>query len=90
MADGAEPARIGRLRWACRRGMKELDVLLESFLTREQAALAAGQWPEFEAFLATEDDVLWDWLQGRDTPEDSEYRKLLARISTRGQSEFAR
>jgi len=48
--------------------MKELDVLLESFLRREGTCLAGGDWPELEAFLQLEDDRLWDFLQGREPP----------------------
>ena len=55
--------RVRRLRWLCRRGMKELDVLLDAFLHSEQAALERGEWPDFESLLALEDDVLWDYLQ---------------------------
>ena len=58
-----DPARVRRLKWLCRRGMKELDVLLDAFLRAQETALAHGQWPEFEALLALEDDVLWDYLQ---------------------------
>ena len=55
--------RVRRLRWLCRRGMKELDVLLASFLRSQEAALEVGEWPHFESLLALEDDVLWDYLQ---------------------------
>ena len=48
--------------------MKELDVLLERFLVRQANALRDGRWPELEALLDTEDDCLWDWLQGRAAP----------------------
>jgi antitoxin CptB len=61
-------ARLKRLRWLCRRGMKELDVLLEAFLERQPAALARGDWPRLESLLDSEDDLLWDWLQGREAP----------------------
>ena len=56
-------ARVRRLRWLCRRGMKELDVLLVAFLNSQEAALERGEWPDFEALLALEDDKLWDYLQ---------------------------
>ena len=55
--------RVRRLRWLCRRGMKELDLLLTSFVAAQQAELERGDWPGFEALLALEDDVLWDFLQ---------------------------
>lgn len=56
--------RIRRLRWTCRRGMKELDVLLESFLQANEAEIATGRWPQLERLLEFEDDVLWDTLRG--------------------------
>ena len=75
--------RLGRLRWRCRRGMKELDVLLEAFVAAESAALADGAWPEFEALLESEDDRLWDWLQGRGAvPPD--WQPLVRALRDRG------
>ena len=73
-------ARPKRLRWRCRRGMKELDVLLESFLERERAPLAAGRWAELETLLETEDDVLWRWLQDPGAVDAAPYRRLLEQI----------
>jgi succinate dehydrogenase flavin-adding protein (antitoxin of CptAB toxin-antitoxin module) len=43
-------------------------------------ALSAGQWPELEALLETEDDTLWDWLQDPSTPAAKRFRDLLERI----------
>ena len=65
----SDDGRMRKLQWLCRRGMKELDVLLESFLEREQRALRLGAWPELEALLAEEDDRIWDWLLHPDTSE---------------------
>jgi antitoxin CptB len=77
----AVTARIGRLHWACRRGMKELDVLLEAFLAREHAALLAGAWPQLEYFLQEEDDRIWAWiLQQGETAAPNEYRELLGAL----------
>ncbi len=73
-------ARVNRLRWLCRRGMKELDLLLEAFVRREAAALADGAWPDFEALLACEDDRLWDWLQGHDDPGSVRFQPLIDAI----------
>lgn len=56
-------ARIRRLRWLCRRGMKELDVLLEAFLAKHEESLKSGAWAEFETLLDEEDNQLWDFLQ---------------------------
>jgi len=54
--------RVQKLRWMCRRGMKELDVLLERFLSLEQESLEQGGWPDLERFLAEEDDRIWHWI----------------------------
>lgn len=73
--------RIRRLRWLCRRGMKELDVLLERFVDTQAGALAAGAWPELEQLLAEEDDQLWRWVLRPDTR--SNYTDLLDAICRR-------
>ncbi|NIN58519.1 MAG: succinate dehydrogenase assembly factor 2 [Xanthomonadales bacterium] len=62
------PSRMRRLRWLCRRGMKELDVLLEAFMAAQEEALMQGDWPQLEDFLKEEDDRLWDWLVKNDRP----------------------
>lgn len=70
-----------RLRWRCRRGMLELDLLLQGFLehgyrrlTSEQRALFAGD------FLALPDQQLHDYLLGHATPEDTDVAQLVERI----------
>jgi antitoxin CptB len=75
-----QQARPGRLRWRCRRGMKELDVLLERFLECERQPLAEGRWPELEFLLDVEDDVLWQWLQNPAEAGAAPYRRLLEQI----------
>lgn len=75
-----EDMRVKRLRWLSRRGMRELEILLEGFLLRESEALTDGAWPEFEALLACEDDRLWDWFQGRNDAESAPFDQLIAAI----------
>ena len=76
----ADSDRIRKLRWLCRRGMKELDILLERFIDTQQAALAEGAWPELEVLLTAEDDVLWDWIQEPSTAGDEPLFELLVMI----------
>jgi antitoxin CptB len=71
------PPRIRKLKWLCRRGMKELDVLFERFIQNEQDALEQGSWPELESLLALEDDQLWDFIQKPGCAEAREFRDLL-------------
>ncbi len=73
--------RLRKLRWLCRRGMKELDVLLEDFLQRNSTGLQDGDWPELENLLALEDDALWDSLLNSTDRADTRFLPLLASIS---------
>jgi antitoxin CptB len=67
---------VQRLRWQCRRGMLELDLLLERFLTRRYVELDLAQREAFERLLGFEDQILHDWLIGRAVPADSELSRL--------------
>ena len=49
----------GRLRWRCRRGMLELDLVLGRFLQQNFANLTASQRTEFDALLDLPDQELW-------------------------------
>jgi len=69
--------KVKKLRWKARRGMKELDILLEAFFAQQSGALLAGEWPQLESFLSQEDDVLFDWISGRDLPDDPALLLLL-------------
>ena len=57
--------------------MKEIDLLLERFVSAQAEALARGEWPALEALLDEEDDRLWDWLQGRAVPPEPAQRELV-------------
>ena len=72
--------RVRRLRWLCRRGMKELDILLARFIDDNEPELAEGKWPGLEALLQTEDDRLWDGFQQPQSVEDPEQRALISEI----------
>ena len=64
--------------------MKELDILLERFITQNEASLSRGEWPELENMLDSEDDVLWSWFQNPSAEGARQFRSLLTKIS-RGQ-----
>ena len=69
-----------RLRWQCRRGMLELDLLLDRFLDVAYADLDAAGRRDFERFLGFEDQIIHDWLMGQSVPADAALRALVARI----------
>ena len=60
--------------------MKELDILLEQFIENNHESLAAGSWPDLEALLQTEDDVLWDWFLDSSNHDARRFHELLEQI----------
>lgn len=71
---------LGRLRWQCRRGMRELDLLLLQFLDRGYAGLDAGAAQAFARLLDSPDALLLEWLLGRQIPSDKEVADVVQRI----------
>ena len=65
-----DPVELKRLKWRCRRGMRELDQLMERFLDRSFATSSEADRALFLTLLDTEDDILWRWCMGRERPED--------------------
>lgn len=76
----AEQAELRRLRWRCRRGMRELDQLFGRYLDRCWLAADADERTTFERLLACEDDKLWRWCLGYDVPQDPALHAIVQRI----------
>lgn len=76
----SEDAELGKLRWRCRRGMKELDQVLERWLDREYAAASERERGIFRRLLECEDDKLWKWILGQEAPSDAELAAFVQRI----------
>ncbi|NOY63179.1 MAG: succinate dehydrogenase assembly factor 2 [Gammaproteobacteria bacterium] len=69
-----------RLRWQCRRGMRELDVLLQGFLDSGYDDLSDAQQQTFYALLKTADNQLLEYLMGRTVPDDQEAADVVSAI----------
>jgi antitoxin CptB len=75
-----ELANIERLRWQCRRGMLELDVLLETFLEQRYPALTLPLQRQFILLLSYPDPVIHAWCVGGKPPDDKAFETLIAAI----------
>jgi succinate dehydrogenase flavin-adding protein (antitoxin of CptAB toxin-antitoxin module) len=75
-----DSAAWNRLKWKCRRGLLELDLVLERFLVRERASLTREELARFGELLETEDNDLWDIVNGRSERFDSRHRNLIERL----------
>jgi len=62
---------IGKLRWRCRRGMKELDLLTLGYLERHYPTASADEQQAFAALLELQDPLLMSYMVGRETPADA-------------------
>ena len=67
-----------RLHWRCRRGMLELDLVLNAFLERHLATLDTVRIDAFKSLLDRTDPELLDLVMGREEGLDAHERELLA------------
>ncbi len=72
---------VRRLLWRCRRGMKELDVLLERFVRERFAGASSAEQHAFAQLLDLPDPQLADYLMGHATPPDPQLARLVRLIS---------
>lgn len=61
---------IGRLRWRTRRGLRELDVVLQRYLQDIYPAAPPEEQAAFADLLEQSDADILDWMLGRRLPPD--------------------
>ncbi len=69
-----------RLRWHCRRGLLELDLVLRGFLDRHYTTLTASELDTFGALLEYPDQTLLGWLNGLETAPDNGLKQIVRKI----------
>jgi len=69
-----------RLRWQCRRGMLELDLMLESFVEKRYENLPLKTKKAFHQLLKCQDQILLDYLMGQDVPTDKDVADVAKQI----------
>ena len=62
------PTELNRLRWRCRRGLLENDLILARFLDARGEELTEGELAALDRLLDLPDNELWDLLSGRAEP----------------------
>ena len=70
----------GRLRWRCRRGMKELDLLLTRYMDERYGAASLGEREAFVSLLETQDPLLYAYCLGSEKPP-AHLAELVERIT---------
>ena len=77
MLRGVTDTDLRRLRWRCRRGMLENDLVLERFLDRHVTTLDREQLEWLAELLELGDNDLWDLLSGRRTCADARLEPMV-------------
>ena len=72
---------INRLKWATRRGILELDLVLQPFLENCYETLSDEDQTRFEKLLACQDPDIFDWFMGKAIPSDSEVKIIVDKIN---------
>jgi antitoxin CptB len=74
---------MGRLRWRCRRGMRELDELLTHYLDERYPGAGPAERAEFVQLLDLPDTDLHAYCLRLRQPANPALRDLIDRITTR-------
>ena len=76
-------ARIRQLGWRSKRGLLELELLLEPFAQCGLAQLTSSELEQYAKLLEHDDLDLYDWLRGRaasDAERDESLQPIVERI----------
>ena len=77
MPDADRNIERDRCYWRSRRGLLELDLLLPPFVRSRFDSLSNAQTRALTRLLACEDQDIWDWYQGRSTPDDAALTEIV-------------
>ena len=75
-----DAVRLSRLRWRCRRGMLENDLVLAHYLDERGERLTEEEIGMLERLLALSDPELWDLIAGRAESPDAGVAPLVSAL----------
>ena len=71
---------LNRLRWRCRRGMLENDLILTRYLDARGSGISVEEVAALDRLLDLPDDELWNLIGGRSEPADAALLPLVAQL----------
>lgn len=71
---------LSRLRWQCRRGMLELDLMLQPFVEGDYHLLSSKEQNAFKLLLAYTDEDLLGYLMGHKTPGNKDVADVANKV----------
>jgi antitoxin CptB len=73
---------LDRIRWRCRRGMLELDIVLQGFVDKYYMQLDEIELKNFDALLSLPDNDLWDMITSKKKVENIKLQSVLQLLRT--------
>ena len=73
---------LDRIRWRCRRGMLELDIVLQGFVDKYYMQLDEIELKNFDALLSLPDNDLWDMITSKKKVENIKLQPVLQLLRT--------
>ena len=80
MATEQASREFARLRWQCRRGMLELDEILDGYLLQRYRQADAAEQAAFRLLLTQQDPQLQQWLLLGKEPDDVDLQVIVRRL----------
>lgn len=71
---------LGKIRWQCRRGMLELDIILTRFFDQYFLTLSDQEQEAFIQLLKRQDPELYTWLLEHTMPENESDKMIVTKI----------
>lgn len=72
-----------RLAWRCRRGMLELDIVLQRFIAEQFGNLTLAEMQIFDEMLTLPDNEFWTLILSSDSTQQSpETQSVLVKLQT--------
>ncbi len=72
-----DPVALERVRWRCRRGLLELDIVLRRFIEQRYPLMNNAERLVFDELLDYPDTVLWDVITGKKEPTHAHHGIVL-------------
>ena len=76
----ARNARLGRLKWHCRRALLELDLVFQRYWQRVGDEMSLEDEVALERLLALEDHELWALVGGKQVSQDAQLAAMIGRL----------
>ncbi|BCL71267.1 conserved hypothetical protein [Vibrio nigripulchritudo MADA3029] len=69
-----------RIKWACRRGMLELDVVIMPFYEEQFESLSEQEQKDFVSLLECDDPDLFTWIMGHGRSDNLSHAAMVDKV----------